>query len=103
MEYQKTITLKDGRECCLRNGTEKDGKATTRLKEMMRASYLLADNLNRVAGLSGSLNTIELPELSEGKTKEAKKRFKKIDDCIKAKKGSSALSESWECAMSGKR
>ncbi len=76
--------------------TEKDGKATTRLKEMMRASYLLADNLNRVAGLSGSLYTIELPELSEGKTKEAKKRFKKIDDCIKAKKGSSALSESWE-------
>ena len=27
MEYQKTIKLKDGRECCLRNGTEKDGKA----------------------------------------------------------------------------
>ena len=27
MEYRKTITLKDGRECILRNGTESDGKA----------------------------------------------------------------------------
>ena len=26
MEYRKTITLKDGRKCILRNGTEKDGK-----------------------------------------------------------------------------
>ena len=27
MEYRKTIILKDGRICILRNGTEKDGKA----------------------------------------------------------------------------
>ena len=27
MEYRKTITLKDGRICILRNGTEKDGEA----------------------------------------------------------------------------
>ena len=27
MEYRKAITLKDGRICILRNGTEKDGKA----------------------------------------------------------------------------
>lgn len=27
MEYYKLITLKDGRECCLRNGTESDGAA----------------------------------------------------------------------------
>ena len=27
LEYRKTITLKDGRTCILRNGTEKDGKA----------------------------------------------------------------------------
>ena len=27
MEYLKTITLKDGRQCCLRNGTEQDGQA----------------------------------------------------------------------------
>ncbi len=27
MEYRKTITLKDGRNCVLRNGTEEDGKA----------------------------------------------------------------------------
>ena len=28
MEYLKTITLKDGRECVLRNGTESDGQAS---------------------------------------------------------------------------
>lgn len=28
MEYYKTISLKDGRECVLRNGTENDGQAT---------------------------------------------------------------------------
>lgn len=27
MKYRKTITLKDGRECVLRNGTERDGEA----------------------------------------------------------------------------
>lgn len=27
MEYRKMIRLKDGRECCLRNGTENDGEA----------------------------------------------------------------------------
>ena len=27
MKYNKTITLKDGRTCCLRNGEEKDGAA----------------------------------------------------------------------------
>lgn len=27
MKYQKTIHLKDGRECLLRNGTERDGQA----------------------------------------------------------------------------
>ena len=27
MEYRKTITLKDGRECLLRHGTEQDGQA----------------------------------------------------------------------------
>lgn len=27
MQYRKTVTLKDGRECVLRNGTEKDGQA----------------------------------------------------------------------------
>lgn len=27
MRYQKTILLKDGRECCLRNGEEADGRA----------------------------------------------------------------------------
>ena len=28
MEYLKTITLKDGRQCVLRNGTEADGQAS---------------------------------------------------------------------------
>ncbi len=27
MEYHKTITLKDGRACMLRNGTAEDGQA----------------------------------------------------------------------------
>ena len=27
MKYEKTITLKDGRTCLLRNGTEQDGQA----------------------------------------------------------------------------
>ena len=27
MEYRETITLKDGRTCCLRNGTAEDGQA----------------------------------------------------------------------------
>ena len=27
MKYYKKISLKDGRECCLRNATEKDGAA----------------------------------------------------------------------------
>lgn len=27
MKYYKTFTLKNGRECCLRNGTESDGQA----------------------------------------------------------------------------
>ena len=27
MKYNKIITLKDGRQCCLRNGTESDGQA----------------------------------------------------------------------------
>ena len=27
MEYRKNIRLKDGRECCIRNGTREDGKA----------------------------------------------------------------------------
>ena len=31
MIYRKTITLKDGRECCLRNATEKDGEAVWEL------------------------------------------------------------------------
>ncbi len=27
MKYHQVITLKDGRECCIRNGTEQDGQA----------------------------------------------------------------------------
>lgn len=30
MQYNKTISLKNGAECCLRNGTEKDGEAVFR-------------------------------------------------------------------------
>lgn len=31
MEYQRTITLKDGKLCCLRNGVESDGQAVLEL------------------------------------------------------------------------
>ena len=31
MEYHKTITLKDGRACTLRNGTAEDGQALLKI------------------------------------------------------------------------
>lgn len=34
MEYSKTIRLKDGRECVLRNGVEKDGRASVALFDL---------------------------------------------------------------------
>ena len=42
MEYRKTITLKDGRQCCLRNGAESDGAA---LLEIFRLTHLQTDYL----------------------------------------------------------
>ena len=37
MEYKKTIILKDGRECLLRNGTESDGAAVYELFNLTHA------------------------------------------------------------------
>lgn len=37
MEYRKTIILKDGRECLLRNGTESDGEAVYELFNLTHA------------------------------------------------------------------
>ena len=34
MEYRKTVILKDGRECVLRNGTEQDGQALYKLFQL---------------------------------------------------------------------
>ncbi len=42
MKYYRTITLKDGRECILRNGTEEDGRQA--LENFIRAHYQ-TDNL----------------------------------------------------------
>lgn len=44
MEYRKTITMKDGRECVLRNGTEQDGQAVTEVFNRTHAQtdYLLS-------------------------------------------------------------
>lgn len=44
MEYRKTITLKDGRECVLRNGTEQDGQAVFDIFNLTHAQtdYLLS-------------------------------------------------------------
>lgn len=44
MKYQKTIRLKDGRECCLRNGSEPDGARVLEHFNLTHAEtdYLLA-------------------------------------------------------------
>lgn len=42
MKYNKTITLKDGRECILRNGTENDGEAAL---EVFVITHKETDNL----------------------------------------------------------
>ncbi len=72
-----------------------DLMATRRLKEMMRASYLLSKRLNRLSD-SAKTGTIELPELSEGLTEESQKRFKKVDSAISTGKGAMALGTSSE-------
>lgn len=42
MEYFKMIKLKDGRECCLRNGTEQDGQAVL---DVFNATHAQTDYL----------------------------------------------------------
>lgn len=44
MRYNKTVRLKDGRECCLRNGTESDGQAVVGLWRLTQGQtdYLLS-------------------------------------------------------------
>ena len=42
MEYRETITLKDGRECILRNGTEEDGAAVL---DIFILAHAQTDNL----------------------------------------------------------
>ena len=44
MRYNKTVRLKDGRECCLRNGTESDGQAVVGLWRLThgQTDYLLS-------------------------------------------------------------
>lgn len=44
MEYRKTVRLKDGRECCLRNGTKADGAAVEAVFNLTheQTDYLLS-------------------------------------------------------------
>ena len=44
MEYNKVITLKNGMECCLRNGTESDGQAVFEIFNLTHSEtdYLLS-------------------------------------------------------------
>ena len=44
MEYHKTMTLRDGRECVLRNGTDRDGQAVMECFDLTHAQtdYLLS-------------------------------------------------------------
>lgn len=44
MRYNRTVKLKDGRECCLRNGTESDGQAVVDLWRLThgQTDYLLS-------------------------------------------------------------
>ncbi|MDO5119851.1 MAG: GNAT family N-acetyltransferase [Coriobacteriales bacterium] len=65
MEYHKTITLKDGRECCLRNGTGQDGLAE---REIFILTHEQTDYLasNAGEGAKSVEETAEwLQELSE--------------------------------------
>ncbi len=72
MKYNKTITLKDGRECILRNGTKEDGAAlldnfiTTHAQTDFLASYPDECTMTAEAegefleGLEKSANEVEL-------------------------------------------
>ena len=48
MEYHKTITLKDGRACTLRNGTAEDGQALLKIFNLThtQTDYPYADGLS---------------------------------------------------------
>ena len=58
MKYYKTITLKDGRACILRNGTEQDGQAMLNIyiRTHAQTDYLLSSNeIELLAELEGSV------------------------------------------------
>ncbi len=79
MEYNKRITLKDGRECVLRNGTENDAKAVVDVFDLThgQTDYLLSypdENSFTVEGEAGFLkaktespNEIEIIAEIDGK------------------------------------
>ena len=61
MKYYKTITLKDGRACILRNGTEQDGQAMLNIyiRTHAQTDYLLSypesNEIELLAELEGSV------------------------------------------------
>lgn len=57
MTFEKTVTLKDGRNCLLRNGVTSDGKAVLDVfnRTHEETDYLLTySDENRFTGFSGS-------------------------------------------------
>ncbi|WP_191015572.1 GNAT family N-acetyltransferase [Treponema zioleckii] len=79
MEYNKTVILKDGRTCLLRNGTEKDGEAVFEIFNLMHAqtdfllSYPDENNMNPeeeskfLKEKTESENEIEIVAVVDGK------------------------------------
>lgn len=72
MEYQRTITLKDGRACVLRNGTAEDGQALLKIFNLTHAqtdylltypeehSYTAEDEAEMLRRMTDSADEIEL-------------------------------------------
>ena len=78
MEYHKTITLKDGRACTLRNGTAKDGQALLNIFNVTHAqtdflltypeehSYTAEDEAELLRRKTDSADEIELLAFVDG-------------------------------------
>lgn len=64
MQYRKTVTLKDGGECVLRNGTEKDGQA---LLDIFNLTHAQTDFLLTYPG-EGDMTVEQEAEFLRGKT-----------------------------------
>ena len=78
MEYHKTITLKDGRACTLRNGTAEDGQALLKIFNLTHTqtdylltypeehSYSAEDEAEMLRRKTDSVDEIELLAFVDG-------------------------------------